>query len=492
MDVLMIVQLLLGTLLFFGCRLLPLWKAQTRGPDAHYFLLCSEVFRKERRLPIKVPGIFLLEDEVQNYPPMFTVFISLFPPSWLRKYYWVINHLLDYVIAMGLWGGVFLLGGPLPAWIALVLYATSPQLMSEYQCMTSRPLASFVFFSFLFTAWLAVSFSWVWYVPALILGVLLVLTHKLTMQLCWFLLPFLTLAQGEWGWFLLLPGAYLGAFLVGGKQFVQLMEAHLQYIRFWSRNWKRMSGHQVRHSPVYGDPDNLRGLFYNARGWRMLALNVRRMLISSLWVVPAAVAACVLTGPVQGLLAQIMFATFFFGLATLVFPWLRGIGDGTKYIKYALPPMMALCALGISAGSFPVAALSLLVGVWHFRHLFLAVRSLDDKTAPSGIISDDFAVIVEAVKGLEGARVMALPSSYSDYLAYTTRKAIFQGGHSSGVDRIEPWFPVFLERVETLAARHGLTHLVLDRDYASLEELGLEGLQRLVRSGPFELYAFGK
>ena len=58
-----IICLVLGCgLRLFPDQIYPIWPVRFQGCDAYYILMCAEAFRRERRLPIRLPPVYILEN----------------------------------------------------------------------------------------------------------------------------------------------------------------------------------------------------------------------------------------------------------------------------------------------------------------------------------------------------------------------------------------------------------------------------------------------
>src|ERR1700746_3643930 len=86
---------------FFLLRFYPIWPIRFQGCDAYYILMCAESFRREWRLPIRLPPVYLLEKPEQWYPPGFLVLCALIPQRWLERHFWALNHVVDF-LAIGI------------------------------------------------------------------------------------------------------------------------------------------------------------------------------------------------------------------------------------------------------------------------------------------------------------------------------------------------------------------------------------------------------
>lgn len=474
-------------LLFLALRLVPLYSSKKKGCDAYFFLLCAEEFRRRPGVPVTLPGLYLLEPDEQWYPPMFYVFLGLFPEKWIKENYWLINHLLDLLVGFLILNLASLIGTPLVGLLVAAMYALDESIIMEYQNMTSRPLGCVLFFSLLGSAWLGIHAHPLWMGVAVVCGVLLVYTHKLACQLVWFLFPFLMVVRGEVQWGFLLLAMYAGAFAVYPGFFVKLIRAHFDIISFWSRYWPWLGAHQVKSSPVYGD-GRPAGFFEGTR-WDQGKAMTLRILLSNAWIIPALFGAALMPEGYVIPLAQVCVGGLVWVVLTSYIPFFRGVGEGTKYIKYLLPPSLIL----VAASVVKVSWLWLLVVPLALRQVRQYVRSVRNKpkTEMTGSLNECLEKMFAHMRQLEDTRTFCLPLHLSDTVAYHTRNPVFFGTHGYGFKEAAQVFPVLQRPVEDCVREYGLTHLLLDTTYASVGELRLEGrLTTVAAFGNYELLSF--
>src|SRR5574340_846994 len=95
---------LFGVIAFsLSLRLWPIWNSRKRGCDAYYYLLCAEEYRKNKKLPIVLPKLFLLDVTEQWYPPLFIELLSIIPTQWLKRTYWLITPAIDTLTSAMVW-----------------------------------------------------------------------------------------------------------------------------------------------------------------------------------------------------------------------------------------------------------------------------------------------------------------------------------------------------------------------------------------------------
>src|ERR1700694_2226481 len=112
------------------------------GVDTWYYLASAEAIRRQKRLPISLPQ-YLLHDPKESYPAVFPLFLAALQPAWLRSYFWLISPIIDAVQLLLLYLLTFrLTDSVLAAGTAGLIYAVTPQLISETRNLNGRAFAS--------------------------------------------------------------------------------------------------------------------------------------------------------------------------------------------------------------------------------------------------------------------------------------------------------------------------------------------------------------
>src|SRR5437763_1622601 len=112
------------------------------GVDTWYYLASAEAIRTQKRLPISLPQ-YLLHEERESYPAVFPLFLALLSPNWLRTYFWLLSPMIDAVHLLLLYLLAFrLTDSVLAAGTAGLIYAVTPQLISETRNLNGRAFAS--------------------------------------------------------------------------------------------------------------------------------------------------------------------------------------------------------------------------------------------------------------------------------------------------------------------------------------------------------------
>ena len=253
-----------------------------------------------------------------------------------------------------------------------------------------------------------------------------------------------------------------------------------------------LGAHQVRQSPIYGTGKP--GGFHPASTGERFRLHFDRIVKTDLFVVGVAALALVAppaADPQRFLLAVILAIYAWAGL-TLFVPRLRFMGEGNKYLKYAMPPILAYVAIeGMAKPSLWSALILLPILIWWMRYYYLTVRDLSKSSLWVGDYNEDLKTVAESLRALPNPRVMCLSTHMADLLAYHSRVPVFWGTHGYGFKRVEPFFPVIRRPIQEFVQTHGLTHLVLDGEYARPQELQLDDIAReILQSGRYHLFEF--
>src|SRR5258708_8763194 len=239
---------------------------QPGGVDTWYYLASAQALRTQKRIPISLPQ-YLLHDQTESYPVVFPLFLALLPEDWLRRNHWLVSPLIDaahllllYLLAFRLTDSV------LAAGIAGLIYAVTPQLVSETRNLNGRAFASLL----QTLAMLALLRSDIPsdgptsillgqsdLVPTTVAAVLIALlynTHTSTTIAFVVSAATLSLVKGHPRFIVL---ALLGlplAIVLSGGYYLRVIQNHLYAARFWMRNVGLPLPHPINDSPILGLP----------------------------------------------------------------------------------------------------------------------------------------------------------------------------------------------------------------------------------------------
>jgi len=470
--------------LFFFIRLLPVWRFRHQGCDAYYFLLTAEIFRKKKKIPIVLPPYYLADIDEQWYPPGFSVFLGLLPEWIVQQYHWLINHILDFLnlLLLDCFIWAFHMG-----WRALLVanlvYIFTPTLTLEYRGLTSRSLGNLLFTLFMMAMWGTLT-DIRWLPAALFVWLLILFTHKMTMQLGIVMGIVLSVVFKTWLPVIVVIGGIPLAIVLSMGYYWKILKGHWDIVSFWHKNLPWLGAHQVKHSPIYGNPQDyinekkgfiihvklvLRGLLHNPFVILLLSffpLNLAQLNHGFYRVF---------------LIVWITVTVIWFFLTTLI-PGIKSFGEGYKYIKYMAWPIACLSVYVPSAYLSVGLVLSLIV-------IYIGVvRTLKGDIAFK--IDPDFEDCIQWIKKHDKInRIGCINSHLADPIAYFCCRQVLWGTHHYYFnEKVIDFFPVLRKSIEELGRKYDLRYWLINTNYTNTNDIGLYEKQCIYKSGSYELF----
>jgi hypothetical protein len=487
----MILGIIVIFILSLFIRLSIIWSHKDRGCDAYYFLMSSEEYRKNHKLPIVLPEIYTLEEREQWYPPGFSVFLGLLPERIVKKYYWAITPLIDSMLACAAFALGYTAGG---FWIGMlvgVAYSINSASIPDTTSLNARHLGAYLFTATMLSLLWAHSEFWFPFSLFLVSSVLLLFTHKLSSQLLYFVLPFMSVVTGEWFYVMALLAAVSLSLVVNYKMMLKIWKGQYDILAFWARNWKLLGAHAIYGSTMYEKKDkdtrrvHIGGIKGIIKSVSYLGLNT--FILPALFVIPMH-----LSDFDKGMVWWVL-GTYVWATATQLIPRLRFLGEGYRYLKLAAIPTCYVAALPLIYGQESVlyyAALivAMIAAIVVIAKLFVFMTDKEGTTIP---FLDDKSLlnIIEYIKMQTDVTVLCIPDSLGDAVGYYTKKHVLRGTHNVPFKRVAPFFPVYKLPVEYLIKWYGVTHVIVGKGYADSTELQLTEIGEQVIDGEgYELW----
>ncbi len=445
--------------------------------DQYYWLLVAKAYRDQRGLPVRISNKYLMEDETQAYPPLFGWLLARLPERW-RGHLTIAVEVGELVVLLYV---LLALGAePMALIIGLGVYLAAPVLVVYNAQLTPRILGDFFLFAALVCQLAAVELvtaetaQVALWVASVGFVALIVMTHKMTLQLYAVLLPF-------WAWALdslLVPAAAIGGLalyvLIVGPYFAAYQfRAHWDIVRFWNRYWRGLGAHQFKHSPIYGDPKANRDECFHVPGCRG-ALRHLRLVVSYAPFnpfLPLASLAGDAWPPVWVLVWLV--ATYSWVLVTLYVPRLKCLGGGHLYVFNTIAPsVLYLAFLPLTAQVLGV----LLLGVGlTLVSLILAIRVVARRPIAR---HDDSNTIVEEAAIMPAGRFAVFPLQAAEVVAACTPHAVLWGGHGYGFRNLEGFFPILEQPLGFFLRKYKIDWVLWKRSFwpKAVEQLLSEGI----------------
>ncbi len=378
--------------------------------------------------------------------------------------------------------------------VAGLIYATSPILISYNTQLNPRGLgALFLDGSVLLVIW-QLWFDgpvWLWGVTVG-LTALILLTHKMTAQLFWFLCVVGGLILQEWRLLALIPGSILTALAMSKGFYWRVMQAHWDIVRFWHRNWRWLQAHPIKESPIYGAPGyevpnkfHQKGLAGVLRHFRYLfGFNPGAWLVGVLSIIGVVSLPSV---TVSSSILMWLQLTLLFCVLTVFVPPLKCLGSGYYYLYNAAFPVALQAGIPVAGNTASVLEWGTVIGAVVANVIALALYYRKLRVNIQGP-ERQFEDVIEFLKGRPHGAVLCFPLQLSERVAYQTGHPVVWGAHGYGFQRVEPIFPRLLLPIREVIRRYRVKYLVAQEGYLTPAFLAELPYESVVKFGNFQIF----
>lgn len=469
------------------------------GIDHWFWKSYIETYRATRQFPPVLPQYIL--DEHQWYPPLFPLVMSRLPQGLFDRWSHIIAVLIDLLRMSVLMCVAYVKGGHEASVmvIAGLTYATIPIQITYNIQLNPRGLGALMLdgvLILLLWSYPAPTPLLVW-VAAAVLGGLILLTHKMTTQVFWFIVLVSGLIYRDLMLVALMPASVVVALVLSRGFYWKVLRAHWDIVRFWNRHWRWIGADQIRESPIYGDGTYERAGKLHPSGVRGWATQGAMMFAYS----PAAWITCLLV--FERLLAPsalVIFPTFILVwmllpcllavLTTYVNP-LKCLGAGYLYVyntsllaslvlafayRYTYSPAFSQAFVSVA-----VCLNLIVVGVFYLK--FIANKKIRIQTA--------FDDMLEHLKKQPRGVVMCVPAHWHEPVAYRTGMPVLWGAHGYGFRKLEPTFPRLLLPIRDVLAQYEVRYFLTMDDAVPENFLAELPTATVHQMGEYRLYDFG-
>ncbi len=486
----------------------PRWSVRYFGIDTWRHLMVADIIRREKRLPKAIPDKYILPEE-SDYPPLFRVLLALMPKKFLEEWQGFISPAFDFIHSLFLYFFVYHFTQSIPiAVIAQIAYVVNPLVVMENSNLTTRPIASMLF-SFAFVALLA--YTTFGGVGTLILSVvlltILILTHRFALQALLALALSFTLFQRDWIYLAVLAASILLAGVVTKGFYFKVLWGHIQMLNWWRLNIHNRYAHQVRGLMKKGEksPDIVFRLYQFVLGLPPVAVlaAIPCVIFAALTVLWYYFGWVLSDFSRMGLPSSLFESIGLWALTLLVvgifirsFKFVEWAGEGERYMEFGAFPTGILTALFVwniyrawpSAWVFVLfSAFILFSGL--LPALFLQKKVIVDSKDRS--IGQDLRNCFHFVNTLPkgSVRMATIPLGLADSMMYFTHATVFSTDSSlAHYNHYSDFFPVIRKPLNEIFEKYQVNTLLLNQNYARLEELPLQGAKEIFKSGPYSLY----
>ena len=454
------------------------------GVDGWKHLLAAEYIRQHKRLPGRLPGKYII-DEPYNYPPLLPILLALLPRPWRERYEWAVASCIDALHSLLLFGIVFALTSDLAlGLLAQGFYMLTPAVVRESSALNTRTAGSLLFSgTFLCELAFAHSREPGLLLGAVLLGFLLVHTHKMSVQALVFASVGFAIWERNPAYLVTVALIAAAAVVLSGGYYLRfILPGHLAILTYWReriREGNQIGTHQVRG----GRPR-----------WSHTLVNQNPFILLVI------VAAIVLRTPTVGnaALAEqyplfLAWALGMYGIA-LVITWyrpLRFLGEGERYMEYGAFPTAIVSAVVIGefllSGFNPFLLLLVVVtGALSLRSVLRWQRLA--ATSQQLALTPALREVIQLLdQRPEEVRFACIPTWPSEPVAYFTSSKVLWHDNGLALHRLVDYFPVLRRPLPEILSEYDINYFLVHEDYVTVSELGLTGWQTALRKDGLHL-----
>ena len=458
------------------------------GQDTWAHLLVADIIRKKRALPDKIENFIYVGSF--GYPPIFPILLSVIPERTLERVAWIVSPVIDaiqivliYIIC------IFITQSPEVGVLAMFLYAIHPEMVIETSNLNSRPLGSLIFtVSLVSLIFFIISGNPLLFISCIVFGVILLYTHKLATQALLFTLTGFALIERN-------PIYVIAAVLIFGIAYLtpwyrkKIIPEHLAILQFWKKNIKLVYERGIT-SEISGK--NISSLTNFLRSRAVLFF---RFVGSNMWFIFILILILLFNSPPS--FPEFLFFDWaciilFCSLIVGYIPNVKFLGEGLRYLEYAIVPTIILAAIYFNKfqdNAYVTLLFTGIVGILlleMFIGLYYSVTKYIRLSPGTGITK-----ICSYLKSALGENIMCLPIDTCFMIAYFTRKKVFCAFSAHAYEKAYPealFGDPRKKDLHTLIEKYSINYIYVDSAFFLPEELDLGPVEKIMEEDGYYLF----
>jgi hypothetical protein len=447
------------------------------GVDIWTHLLYLKEYRKQGKLPKNIKDGFLVSGDY-DYPPIFILILSRFPLKIVEKFEFLFSPFFDaihliiiFFISYSLTGNMFI------TLSTQLLYVLTPIVILENSSATPRSLGYTLFTIFLISLF---SFNqgggFLLLVIAIACGALILLSHRFTTQSVLFFSIFFSILEKNPIYFEVFIISILMAVVVSKGFYLTVLKGHLGNLKFWYKNINYRFSHQVRGDYKEHDTNDFIFKLYN----QFLKFPPFMLTITNPWTLPPLYLFFTSFSGNYILNQMVWWVIFSYvvAIATTWVPKLRFLGEGQRYLELSAFPAAFLSSILLEEllkSKFHDIALGyyVAVGIVSLATIIVIQRKgiIKDKLRTINPQMEEMFSYLKTLKNKPS--LMCIPHQITTNTIYHTGCPVFVNASYSTIDLISDVYPYFRKKIRDVLREKNLDLILLNEDYAKVNELNL-------------------
>lgn len=494
-------ELYLYYLLWLVCIILLnfVWKTR-RKPSAvlgdSYNLLCvAKTYQSSGRLREATADQFLFDAQAKapiDCPPLFPWLLSAFDLHKVERYQWLITPVFDTINLIVISVFSYLIAGFPTAVIVSLVYATTPVLFQDNMMLTGRVLSNLLFNTSVLSLIIYLDSQAITFLClSLLASMLLILAHRLAVQALIFTWIVLILTMGNFWLLMYLPLAVLGAAVISKGYSLTVHLGHYRWLKFFYSRIDRYMRHPFEHI-WHGSSALSGGKYYGIQ-----AENIRTLLMTDIPFVWLAMLAYLgLTSSSSGLVYLASLGTWFWTLVVVAIliqlvPGLRFLGEGYRYLEYAVVPVGFGVAHILLNSNLPYQFMTVLFMGVLCLSIFICEKLRYSTRNSTRVVGEDLRHVTNVIQKEYFRNIMVLPLTAASFIVFHSNKRVLSFSLSSKAQLAASYFyPQILRPLYEFINAHDIDCVLLNTTYGSAGDIGLNPatFARHTVLGPWELY----
>lgn len=469
------------------------------GVDPWHHLMVAEYIRRYKRLPVSftnyiIPGPY-------GYPPFLFFILALFPKKFTDRYNSIFSPIFDSLHNYAIFvATIFLTHNLMIAVIAQIIAALTPVTVLEASILNARVLSYlFVEVSFFSLLLFSVNENILWLIFAGITLFTLFFTHKFGTQSFAFLAIVFSIVEKNSLYIVFFFMVWGLAFLFGGKRYKLIFNEQMDALKYWYKHRDNRFVHQFR-----GEMKEFKKRQFVDR---MFVLSSKLPIASIVGEDPFTLLFMILlivkyfnlfslesVIPNHSLDQLILWATTMLvvGLLVLSIKRLRFIGEGYRYIEFAVFPMSIVLAsyapYVLKYYGMIFAPLFFLVCIIILVIIIFLQKKVILKDRNRSITKEKWEIINYINKNIGSKlRLGVFPLQEGDAFIYFTNGKVLTADSLLVLGKLNDIFPLVKGKIDGIIKKYKLNHIFFDKQYVTFKELGIKKYKILKEIDDFVL-----
>lgn len=478
---------LIVPILSFFLVIWPRFKKIYFGVDPWHHLMVAEYIRKHKRLPVSFIDKYIVPGPY-GYPPLLFFMLALFPKKFTDKYNFIFSPIFDSLHNYFIFIVAYLLSHNLiVSVIAQTIAALTPVTVLEASILNARVLSYlFVSLSFFFLLLFSVSGNLLWILISGAIFFSLFFTHKFGIQSYIFLAIVFSLVEKNpvyIGFFFLI---FCLALILGGKRYRLILNEQMDALKYWYKNRDNRFAHQFR-----GEQKDLKKRQFVDRMFVLSSkLPIASIIGESPWIfffLTLLIIKYFNIVSVESVIPELFLNKLILwaitmltvGFLVLSIKRLRFIGEGYRYIEFAVFPVSIIMASYAPFFLNNYRTLSISIFSATCLIIFIVIIFLQRKVVLNdrnrSITKEKWEIINYLNKNVgDKLRLGIFPLQEGDAFLYFTKGKVLTADSLVLLDKLADMYPVVTKKVEDIVKKYRLNHIFFDKKYVTFQELGLK------------------